>query len=59
MSRPSIGAPRMRRMHFLQQWYALADEALEDTLYDSQAMSEFIGIDLGRANVPHATARLT
>jgi hypothetical protein len=42
----------MLRMYFLQQWYTLADEALEDALYDSQAMREFIGIDLGREDVP-------
>lgn len=38
--------------------YILADEALEDALYDSQAMREFIGIDLGRENVPDATTLL-
>ena len=56
--RPPIGVPRMLRMYFLQQWYTLADEALEDALYDSQAMREFIGIDLGRENVPDATTLL-
>lgn len=43
---PPIGVPRMLRMYYLQQWYTLADEALEDALYDRQAMREFIGIDL-------------
>jgi transposase, IS5 family len=38
----------MLRMYFLKQWYTLADEALENALYDSQAMREFIGIDLSR-----------
>ena len=33
--RPPIGLERMLRVYFLQQWYALADEALEDALYDS------------------------
>jgi IS5 family transposase len=33
-------------IYFLQQWYALSDEALEDAMYDSQAMRDFIGIDL-------------
>ena len=28
--RPPIGLERMLRIYFLQQWYALADEALED-----------------------------
>ena len=34
--RPPIGIERMLRIYFLQQWYALADEALEDAIYDSQ-----------------------
>ena len=39
--RPPIGVERMLRIYFLQQWYGLADEALEDTIYDSQAMRTF------------------
>lgn len=58
VGRPPIGVPRMLRMYFLQQWYTLADEALEDALYDSQAMREFVGIDLGRESVPDATTLL-
>ena len=45
----------MLRLHFLAQWYALADEALEDALYDSQAPRNFAGIDLGSEAVPDAT----
>ena len=55
VGRLPVGVPRMLRMYFLQQWYTLADEALEDTLYDSQAMREFVGIDLAREQVPDAT----
>jgi transposase, IS5 family len=58
VGRPPIGVPRMLRMYFLQQCYTLADEALEDTLYDSHAMREFVGIDLGREQVPDATTLL-
>ena len=58
VGRPPVGLSKMLRMYFLQQWYTLADEALEDALYDSQAMREFIGIDLGRENVPDATTLL-
>src|SRR5437868_3669649 len=36
--RPPIGLERMLRIYFLQQWYGLADVALEDALYDSQAL---------------------
>jgi IS5 family transposase len=58
VGRPPIGLSRMLRMYFLQQWYTLADEALEDALYDSQAMREFVGIDLSHQNVPDATTLL-
>ena len=56
--RPPIGLERMLRMYFLQQWFALADEALEDAIYDSQAFRAFLGIDLGRESVPDATTLL-
>jgi transposase, IS5 family len=62
VGRPPIGVPRMLRMYFLQQWYTLADEALEDALYDSQAMREFIGIeqhDLTSAILAEVNAHLT
>ena len=48
----------MLRMYFLQQWYALADGALEDALYDSQAMRSFVGIDPNVEPVPDATTLL-
>ena len=56
--RPPIGLERMLRIYFLQQWYGLADEALEDALYDSQALRGFAGIDLSRDPVPDATTLL-
>ena len=56
--RPPVGLERMLRIYFLQQWYGLADEALEDALYDSQALRGFAGIDLSLATVPDATTVL-
>jgi IS5 family transposase len=56
--RPPIGLERMLRLYFLQQWYGLADEALEDALYDSQALRGFAGIDLSVTAVPEATTVL-
>jgi IS5 family transposase len=53
--RPPIGLGRMPRMYFVQQWYGLADEAVEDAIYDSQALRNFMGIDLSRQSVPDAT----
>ena len=58
LGRPPIGLERMLRIYFLQQWYALADEALEDAIYDSQAMRDFVGIDLAVESVPDATTLL-
>jgi IS5 family transposase len=48
----------MLRLYFLQQWYGLADEALEDAVYDSQAMRAFLGINLASDAVPDATTLL-
>ena len=56
--RPPVGLERMLRVYFLQQWYALADEALEDALYDSQALQRFARIDLDAEGVPDATTLL-
>ena len=53
--RPPVGLERMLRMYFVQQWYGLADEAVEDAIYDSQALRNFMGIDLSRQSVPDAT----
>jgi transposase, IS5 family len=56
--RPPIGLERMLRVYFLQQWYGLADEAIEDAIYDSQAMRGFARIDLAADGVPDATTLL-
>jgi len=56
--RPPMGLERMLRVYFLQQWYGLADEALEDAIYDSQALRLFVGIDLSVESVPDATTLL-
>ena len=53
--RPPVGLERMLRIHFLQHWFNLADPAVEEALYDSRAMREFVGIDLGREPVPDET----
>ena len=52
--RPPLGVERMLRVYFLQQWYALADEALEDALHDSRSMQAFVGGGV----VPDATTLL-
>src|SRR5215218_9100625 len=56
--RPPIGLERMLRIYFVQQWYGLSDEGLEDALYDRQALRGFAGIELNRDPVPDATTVL-
>lgn len=56
--RPPVGLERRLRVYFLQQWYGLAAEALEDTLYDSQALQGFARIDLAAEGVPDAPTLL-
>jgi transposase, IS5 family len=56
--RPAIGLERMLRMHFVQHWFNLADEACEEALLDSTALRRFVGIDLGCERVPDGTTLL-
>jgi transposase, IS5 family len=56
--RPPIGAEKMLRMYLLQIWFNLSDELMEDSLYDSQSMRQFVGINLLTEVVPDATTLL-
>lgn len=53
--RPTVGLERMLRIYFLQQWFNLSDPAVEEALYDSASMRQFVGIDLGREPAPDET----
>lgn len=53
--RPPVGIERMLRIHFLQHWFNLSDPAVEEALYDSRAMRNFAGIDLGKEPAPDET----
>lgn len=56
--RPPVGLERMLRVYFIQQWYGLSDEGVEDAITDSQALRVFVGIDLARESAPDATTLL-
>lgn len=58
VGRQPVGVARMLRMYCLQHWFSLSDEAVEDAIYDSQSMRDFVGIDLARESVPDATTLL-
>jgi transposase, IS5 family len=46
---------KMLRIYFLQQWFNLADPAVEEALYDSATLRQFAGIVLGAEPVPDET----
>ncbi len=56
--RPPMQLETMLRVYFLQNWYALSDPMAEETLYDSEAMRRFAGIELGDDRIPDETTIL-
>jgi len=56
--RPPVGLERMLRTYFIQQWFDLSDEGVEDMITDSQSVRTFVGVDLGRESAPDATTLL-
>jgi IS5 family transposase len=62
---PKLGRPgrqpyplaTMLRIHFLQQWYALSDPAMEEALYDTPVMRRFAQLG-GLDDVPDETTIL-
>ena len=57
--RRPVGVERMLRMYFLQLWFSLSDEGVEEAVYDSRAFSEFMGVSFGLGDqVPDATTLL-
>ena len=49
---------RMLRIYFMQNWFNLSDPAAEDSLYDSESMRRFAGIELLEDAVPDETTIL-
>lgn len=49
---------RMLRIYFMQQWFNLSDPAMEDSLYDSESMRRFAGIELSDDAIPDETTIL-
>lgn len=48
----------MLRIHFMQQWYALSDPAMEDALYEIESMRRFAGLELNEDAIPDETTIL-
>lgn len=54
--RKAVPVETMLRLYLLQCWYNLSDVATEEAVYDSRAMSRFVGVDFSSSSqVPDST----
>ncbi len=53
-----MGLETMLRIHLMQNWWPLGDDAMEDALIDNGAIRRFAGIDLVQDQIPDATTIL-
>jgi IS5 family transposase len=53
-----LGLEKMLRIYFMQQWFNLSDPQAEDSMYDSESMRRFGGIELAEDAVPDETTIL-
>jgi len=56
--RPPFRIETMLRIHYLQQWFALSDPAMEEALHDMPVFREFAKLDDGVARLPDETTIL-
>lgn len=56
--RQPMSMERMLRIYCMQQWYKLSDPEMEDSLYDTESMRRFAGIDLETDVIPDETTIL-
>ena len=56
--RPPYPLEVMLRIHLMQNWYSLSDEAMENELIDVGCIRRFAGIDLVTGDIPDATTIL-
>jgi IS5 family transposase len=56
--RRPIALETMLRIHFLQQWFAYSDPAMEEALHDIPVLRAFAGLDAAVASVPDETTIL-
>jgi IS5 family transposase len=56
--RPPFGIETMLRIHFMQQWFALSDPAMEEALHDVPLFREFAKLGDGVTRLPDETTIL-
>ena len=56
--RQPVGLSILLRTYVVQQWFNLSDPGVEELLYESPAVRNFVGVDLGVARAPDETTIL-
>lgn len=56
--RPPFSPETMLRIHFMQQWFALSDPAMEEALQDMPVFCEFAGLEGWEERLPDESAIL-
>jgi len=56
--RQPLGLEKMLRIYLLQIWFDLSDPQAEDSIYDSESMRRFAGVELSDDVVPDETTIL-
>jgi IS5 family transposase len=56
--RQPLGLEKMLRIYLLQIWFDLSDPQAEDSIYDSESMRRFVGVELSDDVVPDETTIL-
>ena len=51
-------AETMLRIHLMQNWYCLSDEAMEDALIEVESMRRFAHLDFAKGSIPDASTIL-
>ncbi len=58
VGRPTYGVATMLRIHFMQQWFGLSDEAMEEALHDVLLYRSFALLDAGTTRLSDETTIL-
>jgi len=56
--RQPLGLNKMLRVYFVQQWFDLSDPGAEDSIYDSESIRRFVGVELSEDRIPDETTIL-
>ena len=56
--RQPLGLEKLLRIYFVQNWFDLSDPQAEDSVYDSESIRRFVGVELSDDVIPDETTIL-